>query len=124
MQKLILTLAILAVLSFSCYYDSEESLYPEGNLGNCDTNNVTYYGSIVSLVDNNCLSCHAGKVAKNKGGDINLQGYKNVFDNKESILGDIKHDGNNHDMPKNTFQLKDCLIQQFQIWINAGALEN
>ena len=124
MQKLIFTLAILTVLVFSCYYDTEEGLYPQGNLGNCDTVNVTYAKNIFPLLDNNCLSCHAASVAKDKGGNINLQGYPNVFNNKESILGDIKHDGNNHDMPKNTNKLKDCLIQQFEIWNAAGALNN
>jgi hypothetical protein len=124
MKQIFCTIAILSVISFSCYYDTEEALYPEGNLGNCDTVNVTFSASIVPLLDNNCLSCHAKSVAQSKGGSINLQGYQNVFDNKETILGDIMHDGANHDMPKNTSKLKDCLIQQVDIWIKAGALDN
>jgi hypothetical protein len=123
MKQLIFILAIITAVSFSCYYDSEESLYPEGNLGNCDTTIVTYSGSIAIMLDNNCLSCHSAKTSVDKGGNINLQGYANVFGYKESISAAINHTGP-APMPKNTSKLKDCLIRQFDIWVAAGALEN
>jgi hypothetical protein len=121
MKQLIITAVILIALSVSCYYDTEESLYPD--LGSCDTTNVSYYGSIVPLMENNCLNCHGGSVAAAKGNSINLEGYKNVFDNKDYILGSIRHDSKNKPMPKDLPKLKDCLIQQYQIWYDAGALE-
>jgi hypothetical protein len=121
MKRLIYTLAILTALSVSCYYDSEESLYPD--LGNCDTTNVTYTGSILPLMENNCLSCHAANVSASRGGGINLQGYQNVFDFKESIVVSIKQTGPKP-MPKNASKLKACLIQQFDIWVAAGAPDN
>jgi len=121
MKQLIIILTILTALVFSCYYDSEESLYPESNLISCDTNNVTYSKSIVSLLNNNCLSCHSAQNAAENGG-INLEGYENVFNYKESISASINHLGS--PMPKNSAKLKDCLIQQFDIWVEAGAVEN
>ncbi len=113
----------LTLLSVSCYYDSEESLYPGEYLGNCDTTNVTYSSSIFPLLDNNCLSCHSAVSADSKGGGTSLEGYQNVLNNKQACLSAIKHIGDKP-MPKNSAKLKDCLIQQFQIWVDAGALEN
>ena len=54
--------AIILVLLGSCYYDSEEALYPVINSA-CDTTNVTFSGTIVSLLANNCLSCHSNATA-------------------------------------------------------------
>jgi hypothetical protein len=122
MKRLLYTLAILTGLSVSCYYDSEESVYPE--LGTCDTLDVTYSKSIVTLLDNNCLNCHAGSVASSKGGSINLEGYSNVVTNQDLIMASILYDGASKPMPKNSSKLKDCLIQQFQIWKTAGAQKN
>jgi hypothetical protein len=124
MKKLIYTLAILAAFSVSCYYDSEEGLYPESILlASCDTVNVTYSGSIVSLLDNNCLSCHGSSVAASLGGNINLEGYANVSAFKDAALASIKQTSSKP-MPKNTAKLKDCLIRQFEIWVSAGSPNN
>lgn len=122
MKQIIILTVIFTALSVSCYYDTEESLYPD--LGSCDTTNVTYSGSIVPLLDNNCLSCHAAGVAADKGGSIDLDGYQNVFDNKDYILGSIKHQSPSKPMPKNAAKIKDCLIQQFEIWVADGAPNN
>lgn len=122
MKRILISLAILSAMVVSCYYDSEESLYPD--LGSCDTLNVTYSGSILPLLENNCLSCHASSVAADKGGDINLQGYANVSDLQFSILSSINHEAGAKAMPKNSGKLKDCLINQFTIWVNAGAPAN
>jgi hypothetical protein len=120
MKRIIYTLAILTLLSVSCYYDSEESLYPD--LGNCDTVNITYSGNIVPLLDNYCLSCHYSGAPSNTGGNINLQGYANVIKFQVAILASIKQTGPKP-MPKNSAKLKDCLISQFEIWQNDGSLQ-
>jgi hypothetical protein len=122
MKQLIIFIIILSILGVSCFYDTEESLYPD--LGSCDTTNVTYSGSIVPLLDNDCLSCHAAVVAAEKGGSINLEGYQNVYDVKEYILGSIRHESTSKPMPKDAAKLKDCLIQQFEIWVADGAPDN
>ena len=70
-MKKITFLPLLAVLlSFSsCYYDVEEELYPEID---CDTQGVTYSGTIQPLLSENCLVCHSAAV--NTAG-ITLEGY-------------------------------------------------
>ena len=123
MKRILISLTVIAVLvTASCYYDSEESLYPE--LGSCDTVNVSYSASIYPLLNNNCLSCHSAKTSKDKGGDITLEGYSNVVDYKEAILGSIRHENGSKPMPKNGDKLKDCLIRQFEIWVDAGYPNN
>ena len=121
MKRIISTLALLSALMVSCYYDSEESLYPD--LGSCDTLNITYLGSIVPILNDNCLGCHAVNEANSKGGQVVLEGYSNVINNKDAILSSINHTSANP-MPKDAAKLKDCLINQFEIWVSFGSPNN
>lgn len=123
MKHIIAISVIISLFTFACYYDSEESLYPEENLGNCDTVNVTYYKSIVPLLENNCLSCHSSATNADQGGGHNLQGYANIYEHRDLALAAMNHTGD-IPMPNNSAKLKDCLIQQFQKWIDQGAPEN
>jgi hypothetical protein len=117
MKQLVIIAVILTALSISCYYDTEESLYPD--LFGCETDTVkiTYSSSISPMMENNCLMCHGSTVAQSWGGDINLDGYQNVVDNKDYILGSIRHDKNNKPMPKGSSKLETCYIQMFEIWM-------
>lgn len=117
MRQLLITAVILTALSVSCYYDTEESLYPNFIGCQTDTAKITYADYISPMLDNNCLNCHGSKVAKDRGGNINLEGYQNVVDNKDYILGSIRHDKNNKPMPKDSPKLEDCYIQMFEIWM-------
>ncbi|MCB8995555.1 MAG: hypothetical protein H6538_08100 [Bacteroidales bacterium] len=121
MKRLLFASLIISAIVASCYYDSEESLYPD--LGSCDTLNVSYSGSIVPLMDNNCLSCHSNKTAASKGNDLRLQNYADIVANQDAIIASINHTGKNP-MPKNTAKLKTCLIQQFEIWAADGSPDN
>lgn len=121
MNRLFFLLLILSGFCVSCYYDSEESLYPD--LGSCDTLKVTYSGSIVPLLDNNCLGCHSLTESHNKGGDVVLEGYSNVVNARDAVIQSINHIGPNP-MPKDAGKLKNCLIRQFEIWVDSGYLDN
>jgi hypothetical protein len=123
MKRILLTLAVISAISVaSCYYDSEESLYPA--ITGCDTVNISYTRSVYPVLDNNCLGCHSSKVSKDKGGDINLEGYSNVVLYKDAILGSIRHENGAKPMPKNADKLSDCLIRQVEKWNEAGAPDN
>ena len=115
----------LAFLAFviiigSCYYDSEESLYPV--ITPCDTTNVTYSKSIVPLIRNNC-DCHSNLLANSQGGKVRLEDYPDVYSNRTLVLTSIKHTSA-YPMPKFSPKLDTCLIRQVEIWINNKALNN
>ena len=116
-------LLILFVFFSSCYYDNEEALYPFLNTS-CDTVNVTYAGTIVPILSNNCLSCHSNNTAATFGNNIRLEDHIDVKTNASAVSGSIRHTGNYSPMPKNGNKLKNCLIQQFDIWIRNGMLNN
>lgn len=115
--------AIILVLLGSCYYDSEEALYPVINSA-CDTTNVTFNGTIVSLLANNCLSCHSNATAAASGNGIRLENYADVQTRATAIAGSIKQTGTYSPMPKNGGKIKACLITQFDLWVNKGMLNN
>lgn len=121
---IILSTMIIIVLN-RCYYDSEEYLYPQtGNT--CDTTNVTFSGSIVPLLDNNCLSCHSNSTAAGLGGNIRLEDYADVKVRADDgkLLGSISHAGGFIPMPQGAPKLDECPINLVRIWINQGAANN
>ncbi|MDI9256637.1 MULTISPECIES: hypothetical protein [Flavobacterium] len=67
---LLLTLAGTLLVS-SCTNDSSSDL-----VGNNDFDNVTYTNTIKSIIDNNCISCHAATPIN--GAPMSLTTYENV----------------------------------------------
>jgi hypothetical protein len=120
---LISFLAFFALLTFSCYYDNEEALYPSLSTS-CDTTNVTFNITVVKFLDNNCLSCHSNTTAASMGQNIRLQDYADVKTMAPRISGSIKHNPTFSPMPKNGGLLKSCAINQFDIWVRKGMLNN
>lgn len=126
MKRLVLsftTIAIFLLFFVSCYYDSEEALYPTLSTS-CDTTDVTFSGTIVTILDNNCFSCHSNSTAARNGNNIALQNYSDVVSKITSVIGSIKHTGSFSPMPKNGGLIKSCSISQFDIWINKGMPNN
>ena len=120
----IIPLFLLLVAS-SCYYDSQEFLYPQLNTA-CDTTSVTYSGSVQSILNTYCLSCHGQTTAASLGGNINLEDY-NVLKNEADhgyLLGAVKHEPGRSAMPKGSSMLDDCTIATLEIWINSGSPNN
>jgi hypothetical protein len=114
---------ITFVFISSCYYDNEEALYPFYNTS-CDTANVTFSGTIKSVLLNNCLSCHSNAAAPSSGNNIRLEVYSDVRAQINAVQGSINHTGNYSPMPKNGGKLKACSLKQFDIWIRQGILNN
>ncbi len=120
----LIALAVLILLvPASCYYDSEEALYPSLSSG-CDTTAVTFSGKIAPMLANNCLSCHSNATAAGAGNGIRLEIYADVKNRASAVAGSIKHTGTYSPMPKNGGKLNTCLINQFDIWIRTGMPEN
>jgi hypothetical protein len=114
---------LIILMAGSCYYDSEEALYPVLNSG-CDTTSVTFSGKIVPLLANNCLSCHSNATAASSGNGIRLENYADVKSRATAVAGSINHTGPYSPMPKNGGKLNNCLLSQFDIWVRTGMPEN
>jgi len=124
MTRRILIITVLSLLiAGSCYYDNAEYLYPELTTG-CDTSSVSFSGTIVPMMQNNCWSCHSNSTAASFGNNIRLENFADIKAQSASVLGAIRHDPPLSPMPKGGGKLNDCLIQQFSIWINDGTPQN
>jgi hypothetical protein len=122
--KIILALSLLILIGMhSCYYDSEEALYPSVGT-KCDTLNVTFSVTVTTMLANYCLSCHSNSTAASSGNGIRLQDYADVKARATAVAGAIKHSGGYSPMPKNGGQLKACTISQFDIWVKNGMPNN
>ena len=119
----LVTISLFLTMFVSCYYDNEEALYPSVNT-TCDTTNVTFSVTIVSVLNNNCYSCHSNATATSSGVNIRLENYADVVAKSVNIIGAVKHIGSFSPMPKNGGKLKACSINQLDIWIRNGMLNN
>lgn len=104
-----------------CYYDVEEELYPEAAI--CDTSNVTYSGTVLPILQNDCYSCHGNGTSL---GGVSLDPYNNlkVYVDNGKLVCTINHNSGCSPMPQNSAQLDACQLLQIETWINNGALEN
>lgn len=116
---------MIILLCKSCYYDSEEYLFPTANT-NCDTTQVTFSASVQPILQNSCLSCHSNNVSASLGGNIKLQDYSDVKIQADNgrLFGAIAHLNGVSPMPKGGQKLDDCKINVIKKWIDLGAPDN
>ena len=126
-STLFLTLAVSVSLT-SCYYDTEEELYPDSGSVVCDTTSVSYTTDIVPIMNSKCSysGCHAGA---NAAAGIPLETYAGVKEyidaDKARFISSIIWDGNASNMPKGaSSKMIDCNINTIKAWINAGYPNN
>src|SRR4030095_3152377 len=110
------------VMLTSCYYDSEEKLYPDTN---CAAATMSLITDITPILERNCYSCHsvgAGPL----NGNITLEGYSELMKHVQNgaLLGAIKHQYGFSAMPKNASQLSSCETAKIEKWITDGAVNN
>lgn len=123
--KNLFVMAILSTLVVwsitSCYYDNEEELYP--NPVECDTTNITYSGTIVPILENNCYSCHN---SVNQQGGIVVDTYDDlrvVIDNGR-FRGAINHLDGYSPMPQGGDKLNECNLTKINLWLDNDAPNN
>ena len=122
MKKISLILICFSGLITGCYYDKEELLNP-GN-GTCDTNAVTYNGTVVPLLQSSgCLGCHSGGAPS---GNISLANYTSVKAAAQNgkLYGAINHSPGFSPMPQGGNKLSTCNISKIKAWIDAGSINN
>lgn len=116
--------SILLFLTFfgfnACYYDNEEELY---GTTDCNTENVTYSGVVLTIIEDNCYRCHD---AANNNGNITIEGYEKLKEQVDSgaLSGAIKREPGYSPMPKNEPALLECDIEKIEAWILAGAMND
>jgi hypothetical protein len=115
--------AIILLFLASCYYDNEEALYPSVSSG-CDTTNITFSGTIVPVLSNNCYNCHSNASAASYGNNVRLENYADIQSRIAAVVGTIKHTGSYSPMPKNGGKLNECSILKLDIWVRQGMLNN
>jgi len=123
----VLSLAV-SVSLMSCYYDTEEELYPDSGSIVCDTVSVSYANDIVPILNSKCSysGCHAGA---NAAAGIPLETYAGVKEyidaDKARFISSIIWDGNASNMPKGaSTKMIDCNINTIRAWINVGYPNN
>ena len=121
--SLLLLASVITVIIVSCYYDSEEVLYPSLS-SSCDTANVTFSGTVIPILSNNCFTCHSNSTAASFGNNIRLENYADLKANAVAVKGSINYTGTYSRMPKNGGKLKSCSLRQFDIWVSQGMLNN
>ena len=119
---------MIIIFLSTCYYDSEEFLFPTIN-NQCDTTGTILFSSVDSVLQNNCVSCHNLSTAS---GGVNLDGYSNVYsyattlrNNTPILIGVIRRMSGFSPMPQlPSPPLDECSIRKIEMWIEQGALQN
>lgn len=128
MKKVLSTLAIVAILAYSCSKgDSTAGNEPPPGTGdnNCDTANSQYMADVVPILTNNCYKCHGASSNTGSFGLV-LEGYNNLKPYAESgtLIGVITHASGYPAMPKDGAKLSDCNINKIRSWIAHGIQDN
>ena len=118
------SLIFIFLISHSCYYDSEEYLYPK--LSNtCDTTDVTFSSSVKPILQQYCYICHSNSNSV-LGGGIKLEDYadvKTLADNGR-LYGSVAHLSGYSPMPQGGSILDDCNLNIIKTWIDSGSANN
>jgi uncharacterized membrane protein len=89
----------------------------------CDSTQGSFSANIFPIVQLHCQGCHSGASPQ---GDVSLENYNQIKSLAESgLLMSVLIGANGSPiMPYNTLGLPQCYKDQFQNWIDAGALDN
>jgi hypothetical protein len=117
---------VILILASTCYYDSQEYLFPE-IIAKCDTLDTIPYARVDSVFQAYCMDCHNGPSSIS---GLDLSTYASVnslathYRNGIPILqGAIRQMPNFLPMPEPPRPMLDeCKIRIIEIWIDQGAL--
>jgi hypothetical protein len=129
-SAIIFTVLIITILLSTCYYDSQEYLFPKIN-SQCDTSGTIHFTTVDSILHNYCVGCHNNGI---QDGGVNLEGYHNVqplaFDFSVNskipkLQGVIRRLPGFKPMPNPPEPALDsCSVRKIELWIEQGALNN
>lgn len=107
------------ILVSSCSNDSSADL-----IGIDELDEVTYTNTVKSIIDNNCIMCHAATPVN--GAPMSLTTYENV---KQAVLNRgllnriSREQGSPGMMPNGGTRLPQVVIDQVSTWANQGLIE-
>ncbi len=107
------------VLVSSCTNDSSDDLSGIDGL-----DEVTYTNTVKSIIDNNCIMCHAATPVN--GAPMSLTTYENVKQAvlERGLLNRISRpQGAEGMMPNGGTRLPQAVIDQVSAWANQGLIE-
>jgi uncharacterized membrane protein len=93
------------------------------NTANCDTVNVTYTASVAPILKTYCVVCHSA-TSPSAGVDLSTFAGVKVQAANGRLIGSITHAVGYKPMPSSTSKLGSCEINQIQVWITKGTLNN
>jgi hypothetical protein len=118
---------VVIILASTCYYDSQEYLFPTVS-SQCDSTGTIPYASVDSVLRANCFSCHDGPSSI---GGWDLSDYNVVHTlattnkpgtNNPPLQGAIRRMDGFLPMPEPPApQLDICGIRIIELWIEQGA---
>lgn len=123
--KIVFTACMITLIA-SCYYDSQDELYPLISKSTCDSINVTYSVQVTSIVTTNCLMCHSIANSTSSGGGFEFESYDGLraVAISGSLMNSLNGTGGKELMPKSGQKLSDCDIAKMGKWVNDGAPNN
>jgi cytochrome c5 len=121
-MKKILLLAAMAIFAVACYWEDEETLYPEPEI--CDTLDVSFAEDVAPILSNNCYMCHSNANAPDFTFGFSLEDYEDVAAASSLIVDAINHKEGITAMPKNGDKLDTCTINTIEAWVNQGSHNN
>ena len=116
---------ISAIILSGCYKDKVDELYPgTGLFIPCDTTStISYTTHIKPIMEDFCYSCHSGS---HPSSGFNIESYESLRSyalTNNQLIGRLEGLGNWNQMPQN-FQLDQCQLRQFELWVAEGAPNN
>lgn len=89
----------------------------------CDTNNITYAGTVFPILQDKCLDCHSGATPE---GNLDFNNYDHVafVAQNGALMGALNHEVGFVPMPKDGNKLDDCSITQIGIWVRDTTFED
>lgn len=89
----------------------------------CDSSDVKYSNQVLSILNNNCVSCHNGSSAS---GGVHLDSYAGVKAQADNgkLFGVINHSSGFKIMPPSGNKISDCNVRIIKKWIDDGAPNN
>jgi hypothetical protein len=116
---------LIMVLVSTCYYDSQEFLFPQIS-SQCDSTGTISYASVDSILQVNCMSCHDGPSSSS---GLDLSGYEGVHTYATTLRsgtpilqGALRRMNGFQPMPQAPAPALDvCGVRIIELWIEQGA---
>jgi hypothetical protein len=126
-MKIAFSALVIMILVSTCYYDSQEYLFPQIST-TCDSTGTIPYARVDSVIKANCISCHDGP---SSGSGIDLTDYNVVHSYATTLRkgtpvlqGSIRRITPDFSPMPIDAALDICGIRIIELWIEQGAQQN